>query len=136
MAAEPSASMKDSMLNAALEPAENMLADGLDGDGLSSGEMLMECVVKVQKEFLCTCTPLSSHCIGASLCNFVVPLTVCVCVCVSVVDLLCTLGAQLLLAMAAQTAIQQHLKWLHCCWSADSDKCALRGSPYTGNVRA
>ena len=70
------------MLNAALEPAENMLADGLDGDGLSSGEMLMECVVKVQNEFLCTCTPLSSHCIVASLCNFVVPLTVCVCVCV------------------------------------------------------
>lgn len=46
MAAEPSASMKDSLGNAALEPAENMLADGFDGDR-SSGEMLMECVVKV-----------------------------------------------------------------------------------------
>lgn len=47
MAAEPSASMKDSLGNPALEPAENMLADGLDGDR-SSGEMLMECVVKVR----------------------------------------------------------------------------------------
>ncbi|KAL3147512.1 Protease Do-like 9 [Trebouxia sp. C0009 RCD-2024] len=46
MAAEPSASMKDSLGNTALEPAENMLADGFDGDR-SSGEMLMECVVKI-----------------------------------------------------------------------------------------
>lgn len=47
MAAEPSASMQDTVGNAALDPVENMLADGLDGDR-SSGEMLMECVVKVR----------------------------------------------------------------------------------------
>lgn len=47
MAAEPSASMQDTVGNAAMEPVENILADGLDGDR-SSGEMLMECVVKVR----------------------------------------------------------------------------------------
>ena len=40
--------MMDTLGNAALEPAENILADGLDGDR-SSGEMLMECVVKVRR---------------------------------------------------------------------------------------
>ena len=48
MPAEPSANMMDTIGNAALEPAENILADGHDSDR-SSGEMLMECVVKVRR---------------------------------------------------------------------------------------
>ncbi len=49
MAGEPPASTKDNQGASALEPVDEMLADGLDGlDGdRSSGEMLMECVVKV-----------------------------------------------------------------------------------------
>lgn len=39
--------MMDTLGNADLEPADNVLADRLDGDR-SSGEMLMECVVKVR----------------------------------------------------------------------------------------
>ena len=50
------------------------------------------------------------------------------------VDLLRTLRAQFLLAMAAQAAVQQHLKRLHCCWQEDPDKCTLRRSPYTGDI--
>lgn len=46
MAAEASAPTKDSQRATALEPAEDLLADGPDGDR-GSGEMLMECVVKV-----------------------------------------------------------------------------------------
>ena len=46
MAAEASVPTKDSQRATPLEPAEDMLADGPDGDR-SSGEMLMECVVKV-----------------------------------------------------------------------------------------
>lgn len=46
MASEPSASTKDSQRAAALETAEDMLMDSPDADR-SSGELLMECVVKV-----------------------------------------------------------------------------------------
>lgn len=46
MAGEPSGSTKDNQGLSAVEPAEDMLTDGLDGDR-SNGEMLMECVVKV-----------------------------------------------------------------------------------------
>ncbi|KAA6422597.1 MAG: protease Do-like 9-like [Trebouxia sp. A1-2] len=46
MAGEPSGSTKDNQGLSAVEPAEDMLTDGLDGDR-SNGEMLMECVVKI-----------------------------------------------------------------------------------------
>ena len=46
MAGEPSASTRDNQGLSAIEPAEDMLTDSLDGDR-SNGEMLMECVVKV-----------------------------------------------------------------------------------------
>ena len=46
MAGEASASTRDNQGLSAVEPAEDMLTDSLDGDR-SSGEMLMECVVKV-----------------------------------------------------------------------------------------
>ena len=49
MAGEPSASTKDHQGPSALEPVEDMLMDGLDSDR-SSGEMLMECVVKVLRK--------------------------------------------------------------------------------------
>ncbi len=46
MVGEPSASTRDNQGLSAVEPAEDMLTDSLDGDR-SNGEMLMECVVKV-----------------------------------------------------------------------------------------
>ena len=46
MVGEPSTSAKDHPGPSAIEPVEDMLTDGPDGDR-SSGEMLMECVVKV-----------------------------------------------------------------------------------------
>ena len=46
VAAEPSTGAKDNQRHAALEPVEDMLSGDADGDR-SSGEMLMECVVKV-----------------------------------------------------------------------------------------
>lgn len=115
--------MQDTVGNAALEPVENMLADGLDGDR-SSGEMLMECVVKVrhyiQQEarlesqnvrqdadcpasLQCTLQIEKEKAVWDHDGNLCIQKQLLTSKCAA--DLLCTLRTQLFLAMAAQAAV-------------------------------